>query len=258
MTSTSAELVREIRGDLAQDELAARAGFARASISRWEGGLREPGLAELRRLATCVGKSLDVAIVSEVDPEHLDLVEGQLDIGPTQRVRALAGDGWPAIRAGLRAAAVVANSAAITGPAGAALRGAPQRVEGASVDLLVAETDAVAVVERLIDDARAHSLGVFTSGAQRRQLFRVDADGLVSLTSETHCGLQAAQVVQRADLMALNEEGIDVVRVASAEDLLELAESASWFGSGAIRGGLRAVLAARRYSARSPEPAVTG
>lgn len=248
--SGSAELVRQIRGDIAQGELAERAGVARASVSRWEGGLREPSLEELRRLAKGAGKRVEISVLEDADPGHVDLVGMQLDVGPTERIRLLAGESWPAIRAALAAAATVEGMAVLVGPAGAALRGAPQRIEGAAVDLLVDPVDAVEVIAHLIDEAGAHSLGVFVEGEQHRQLFGLDAGGVLSLSSETDCDLSVRQIRERAHTMVLNEEAIGCVRVALVEDLLELAEASRWFGNGAIRSGLRAVLASGRYSTR--------
>lgn len=229
----------------------ARAWVGR-TLQRWENGAREPRPSELRRLAKNVGKRLEISVIDDAESDHVDLVHMQLDLGPTDRVPVLAGEHWPAIRSALVAAALVEERAVVVGRVAAALRGAPQGLGGATVDLLTSDDDVIDVLEMLTDDAGAHSLGVYSSndGSRHRQLLEVEAGGILSLTTQTHCELAATAVRDRAHAIFLNEESIGQVRVALAEDLLELAEASRWSRDGPARAGLSAILASGRYSSR--------
>src|SRR5688572_23661711 len=81
-------LMARARAGLTQAELAARSGFSRETIARWEGGSREPTLTSLNELIAAAGLELVVGIAA--GDESLDeLVAHQLALSPPERLAAL-------------------------------------------------------------------------------------------------------------------------------------------------------------------------
>jgi len=166
----SLEVIRQLRGrGLPDAELAARAGLARETLTRWASGTQRPSLDALEKVAAAAGVQLEVRLV-EADAEHIALVGDQLDLGPTERLSTLLGARWPACRAALRAAAALGELGVVVGPVAAALLGAPQRPGDGRVDVLVAPEDDEQAFERLLA-ADAHPDGIEASAGdvERRE-----------------------------------------------------------------------------------------
>lgn len=252
MDKSSGHLVTEIRGAIAQDELAKRAGFSRASLSRWETEVREPSLAELARLARAAGKRLETVVVDEADPEHVELVHELLEMNAHDRMRRLAGDRWPALCVALDSAAWVSDFAIVIGPVAAALRGAPQRVGYPRVDLLVRAVDAERAIEALIGPGDAHPDGIEETRSGEgatRQLFYVRGGGSLSLIERAPGASDFEAVFERSVQAQINGV-VGYPRFPLVEDLLEIAEASPWPEDAPLRAGLRAVLSSGRYSSR--------
>ncbi len=227
---------------MTQEQLASRAGIARETVSRWESGAQQPSLESLARLASVAGARLDVRFTTS-EPELVALAEDQLELEPINRLKALLLSGWPACRRALSVAADLGESALVIGPTAAALSGAPQRPLDAKVDLLVPYTDLERVKGRLFD------LGGWPDGSEevrgggaRRGRWRV---GRARLTVRTHVtGIEnVGSLWKRAWRVPLDGgHGTRSLHVASAPDLLEIAECSPWSEDAIYRTGLRAVL----------------
>lgn len=254
LMSTSAEIVNELvsRG-LPRDELAARLGIARETVSRWSTGTNRPSLDALQQAAAAAGFRLEVRLRS-AEPKLVALVHDQLDLGPTNRLEALLGARWPACRDGLRAAAAVGELGVLIGPVAAALNGAPQRPADGRVDLLVARSDAEEVTERLLQHG-AHPDGVEQAtpgrGSERRERWQT-GQGFVTVRAHAAGSEDVAAVHDRALPAMLNQDAVGVVRVALVEDLARIAAASAWSEDAVYLPGLRAVLASGRYSTRRP------
>lgn len=252
---TSQEIVRQLVGDgVTRDELAARLGMARETVSRWSRGRNEPSLEVLQQAAVAAGYQLEVRL-EPAELKVVALVCDQLDLGPTDRLRALLGHDWPAARDALRAAAAVRELGILVGPLAAALSGAPQRPSG-HVDLVVAAGDREAASERLLLHG-AHPDGIEQSGegarSGRRERWQAGA-GILTVCDRA-IGVDGIDVPRaRAMPVKLNGEDVGMVHVGYVEDLLALAEASSWSEDSVQVPGLRAVLASGRYrSRRQPE-----
>jgi transcriptional regulator with XRE-family HTH domain len=85
----SVDVMRQLRRlGLPDGELATRAGLARETVARWRSGAQRPSLDALEKLAAASGAQLEVRLVP-ADAEHVALVGDQLDLGPTDRLKAL-------------------------------------------------------------------------------------------------------------------------------------------------------------------------
>lgn len=248
----SAEIIRSLRErGLSQDELARRAGIARETLSRWESGTQHPSFESLARVAAVAGFQLDVRLLP-AEPKLVELVHEQLDLAPTDRLRALLGDSWTACRDALRAAAAVGDLAVLVGPVAAALRGAPQRPGDGRVDLLVAPEDCEQVTERLLQaDTYPDGFEQAPESGERRERWRAGR-GQLTVRWEAMGTDDIAALRDRAHPVLLNQDDAGLVRVALVEDLAELAEQSPWSEDAVYRAGLRAVLASGRYSSRKP------
>jgi transcriptional regulator with XRE-family HTH domain len=246
---TAPEVMAEVRRrGVSQAELAARSGIARETLSRWASGAQDPGLAMLARVVAAAGLDLDVR-VRPSDERLVKLVFSQRDMGPTDRLKAAVGDGWPACRSALRLAAGADNLAVMIGPVAAALRGSPTRVHGPRVDLLVPEDDVRAVRRRLRDAGATQEGDLDLAEHEAREVW---ASGSARLTVRSSApGADSAEVVRsRAHPIGLTQDDAGVVWVALVEDLLDIARASPWPDDGDAVAGLRAVLTSGRYSIR--------
>lgn len=248
----SADIIRALRErGLAQDELARRAGIARETLSRWESGSQCPSFESLAHVAAAAGFQLDVRLLP-AEPKLVELVNEQLDLGPTNRLKALLGGKWPACRDALRATAALGDLAVLVGPVAAALRGAPPRPGDGRVDLLIASRDRDEIAERLVDaDAHPDGFEQAPDSAERRKRWRAGRGYLTVRSTATGID-DVAAVRDRAHPVLLNQDDAGLVRVALVEDLAEIVERSPWSEDGLYRAGLRAVLASGRYSSRKP------
>lgn len=248
---TSAEIIRALSDlGVSHGELAARAGVARETLSRWATGAQRPSLEALEGVVTAAGLQLDVRLIP-AEPKLVALVHEQLDLGPTDRLKALLGEDWPGCRDGLGAAAVVGELGVLVGPVAAAITGAPQRPGDGRVDLLVPREDREAAAERLLA-ADAHPDGVEEApdGSERRERW---AAGRGRLTMRSVAGVDDVTALRaRAHAVLLNQDAAGLLRVALAEDLADLCQHSPWSEDALYRAGLRAVLASGRYSSRRP------
>ena len=247
----SVDIINELvaRG-LSRGELAARLGVARETVSRWSSGTNTPSFDALRGAAAAAGYELDVQLVP-AEPKLVALARDQLELGPTNRLKVLLTDRWPACRDALRAAAAVGELGVLVGPVAAALNGAPQRPGDGRVDLLIAEVDREEVSERLL----AH--GAFPDGieqatagqsSERRERWQI-AGGVLTVRDHAD-GAGAAR--DRALSATLTQEDIGIVRVPLVSDLLAIAAVSPWSDDAVYLPGLRAVLASGRYISRRP------
>lgn len=110
------------------------AGAGRASPARWRGPRDAVALGDrraapqpeaLEQVVAAAGYQLQVGLLP-ADPKLLELVGEQLELGPTDRLKALLHSDWPACRDALRAAAFVGELAVLVGAVAATLRGSPQ------------------------------------------------------------------------------------------------------------------------------------
>ncbi len=251
---TSAEIISALRQDgLAQDELARRAGVARETLSRWETGAQHPSLEGLEQVVTAAGFQLQVTLLP-ADPKLIELVNEQLELGPTNRLKALLGADWPACRDALQAAAAIGELAVLVGPVAAALRGAPQhpgRGRG-RVDLLIATEDREEVSQWLLRADAQPDRTEQAPGSQDRRERWVTGQGELTIR-DTAAGIADMSAVRdRAHPVLLNQEDTGLLRVALVEDLADLAASSPWSEDALYLPGLRAVLASGRYSSRKP------
>ena len=248
----SANIIRALREHgLAQDELARRAGIARETLSRWETGTQHPSLESLAHVAGAAGYQLDVRLLP-AEPKLVELVNEQLDAGPTNRLKALLGTAWPACRDALRAAAAVGDLGVLIGPVAAALSGAPQRPGNGRADLLVAPEDREQVSQRLLDaDAYPDGIEQAPGSSERRERWSAGR-GQVTVRWAAAGVDDVAALRDRAHPVLLNQDDAGLVKVALVEDLAEIAERSPWSEDALYRAGLRAVLASGRYSTRRP------
>jgi transcriptional regulator with XRE-family HTH domain len=250
--TTSAQIITELvaRG-LSRDELAARLGVARETVSRWSTGANAPSLEALQRAAAAAGYELVVELQA-AEPKLVELVHDQLDRGPTNRLKVLLGGDWPACRDALQAAAAIGELGVVLGPVAAALSGGPQRPGTGRVDVLVDPDDRAADSDRLFaHDAYPDGVERADAGAhsERRERWR---SGRGELTIRD----RAAGVRDVADLRShalrpvLNADDVGVIQVGHVEDLATIAAASPWSEDAIYLPGLRAVLASGRYSAR--------
>lgn len=247
----AAELVRSIRGpDRSQDELAVRAGFSRVTISRWESGERSPTLEELRRLAAATGRELNTTIVDALNPDQVRLANQLLDRGPTYRLQQCASRSrWQLLGNALGAASWLSELAVIVGPTAAAIRGAPVRV-APPVDLLADSADVSEIVRVLERDVGAVPNGVDRHERAERTLWALEG-GAAGLAIRTEAGpAGSANEIRERSTRAVLSTG--TVRVALFEDLVDSFLASPWPKEQAMLPKLRAVFAARRYTARDP------
>lgn len=240
----SREIIRALTSTgLSHGELAARTGVARETLSRWSTGTNRPSLEALQATATAAGYELTIALVP-AEPKLIALVDEQLDLSPTARLRALLGDDWPGCRDALQAAALI-DTAILVGPVAAALHGAPQRPGTGRVDILIAtgeqHTDALL-------NAGAWPDGFEQAGDEQRERWTTH-DGTLTIRRTTAEHLAALR--HRAHTIAIDNEHAQL-HAASAEDLLAISTHSPWSDDALYRSGLRAVLANRRYRARHP------
>lgn len=248
----SADLVRALRApDLAQDELARRAGIARETLSRWESGAQHPSLEALDRVAAAAGVRLDVRLVP-ADPELVELAREQIDLAPADRLRTLLGESWPACRQALRAVAAVGELGVLVGPVAAALVGAPQRPGDGRVDVLVARNDIEAVFDRLLlAGASPDGLERTPGGQERRERWRAGRGRLTIRSVATGID-DIRELRDRAYPVVADDrkQSTGLVRVPLVEDLATIADRSPWSEDAVYRSGLRAVLASGCYSSR--------
>jgi transcriptional regulator with XRE-family HTH domain len=248
MEETAASLIRSARGTTPQADLAIRVGLARETIARWESGSQEPSLDSLRSVIRAAGFELRTELV----PAHetlIALVDQHLAEGPTNRLRQLMAEDWAACQPALRLAATTFEHSVLVGPIAAAIRGAPQRPSGPSVDLLAPPRD-LPRVERLLHYGDAERVL-----RPRSQLGPNGSEWLLNgavITLRSHApGLEDVDAVRdRSPWVSMTYAEVPALRVALVEDLLDLAEYATRPEDRELVAGLRAVLASGRYSAR--------
>jgi transcriptional regulator with XRE-family HTH domain len=253
MHTTPAIINALVADGLSRDELAARLGVARETVSRWSTGTNAPSFEALQGAAAAAGYQLDLRLLP-AEPKLVALVHDQLDLGPADRLKALLGPRWACCRDALWAAATVGELGVLIGPVAAALRGAPQRPGDGRVDLLIAADDREEVSDRLLEhgawpdgiERSAHA-----AGSERRERWQADS-GVLSVR-ERAAGVGAINTIRdRALPVMLNRDAAGLVRVALVEDLATIASSSPWTEDAVYLPGLRAVLASGRYSTRHP------
>jgi len=248
----SAEIITALRQDgLAQDELARRAGVARETLSRWETGAQHPSLEALEQVVAAAGYQLQVGLLP-AEPKLVELVHEQLELGPTDRLKALLGSDWPACRDALCAAACVGELAVLVGAVAAALRGSPQPPGHGRVDLLIAAEDREEANQWLLRAGARHAGVEQAPDSPEHRERWVTGQGQLTIR-DTAAGItDIAAVRERAHPVILNQEDTGLLRVALVEDLAQLTAHSPWPEDTLGLAGLRAVLASRRYSTRKP------
>jgi len=241
----SRAIIRVLREQgLPHGELAVRAGLARETLSRWESGAQHPSLESLERVVEAAGAQLEVRIIP-AEGKLIELVREQLDLEPTERLKGLLAERWPACRDALQAAGAVGDLGVLVGPVAAALHGAPQRPGCGRVDVLVSAEDLAETSERLMGEgAWPDGYEQAPGGRERRERWQT---GLGELT--VRAAPAGAALRERGRRVAISGGHVGVVLV---EDLLRIAESSPWSDDAIYRAGLRAVLASGRYRSRSP------
>ncbi|HWT95640.1 MAG TPA: helix-turn-helix transcriptional regulator [Solirubrobacteraceae bacterium] len=247
-TVTTAQILQTLAAaGVPQGELAARAGIARETISRWTTGAQRPSLEALTELVRIAGFELEVRLVP-AEPKLVELVRERSVLGPTELVSSLVPD-WPACRRALRIAAAVADLAVVVGPVAAALRGAPQRLASGRVDLVAAPEHGEALFDRLLaEDAQLDRVEVAPNG-ERREVWDAGAARLTVRRALTGVH-DLPELLARAHPVGMARDDVGVVRVALAEDLLEVSLASPWAEDAVYRAGLRAVLASGLYHRR--------
>jgi transcriptional regulator with XRE-family HTH domain len=248
MPESSAELIRRARGDTPQADLAVRVGVARETIARWESGVQQPSLESLRAVVRAAGCELLVDLV----PAHktlVALVDQQLDIGPTNRLRDLMGADWTPCQSALRAAATTFDHTVLVGPVAAVIRGAPQRPTGPDIDLL-APAPALSTVERRLHYENAERVQHSALGLEPHGSTWSINGAVITLRSEAPGTEDVGALRDRSPWVSMTAAGVPSLRVALVEDLYDLAQHASRNEDRELLAGLQAVLASGRYSAR--------
>ena len=210
-----------------------------------------PSLEALEQVVAAAGFELQVTLLP-ADPKLVELVGEQLELGPTDRLKALLGSDWPACRDALRGAALVGELAVLVGAVAAALRGSPQPPGHGRVDLLIAPEDHEEASQWLLRAGARHA-GVeqATDSLERRERW-VTAHGQLTVR-DTAAGItDIAAVRDRAHPVILNQADTGLLRVALVEDLAQLTVHSPWPEDTLGLPGLRAVLASGRYSTRKP------
>jgi transcriptional regulator with XRE-family HTH domain len=237
----SADIIRiaRQRAGLTQQQLADRAGHPRATIARWETGVREPSLATLEGVvAAC---DLDLVIhLAKRDPSLQELVADQLELAAGERLRRLmtAAAARDAQRA-LRWLAAARTPTIAIGGVAAALQGAPQRPAGAQVEVvsgdpfaLEGELEQGGLVPTDTDDRWA--------ATDRRATWALPKGGAIVLATDVAGSGDYADLRRSADSVAL--DGATSVAVAHPRDLLRLADASPRESERARVPGLRALL----------------
>jgi hypothetical protein len=138
----------------------------------------------------------------------------------------------------------------VVGPVAAALRGAPERPGAGRVDLLVpAEQQGELAKWLQRADAWPDGIEQAPGGGERRERWQVGRGQLTVRSQAT--GIEDIGALRdRAHFVGLTRDDAGCVRVALAEDLLDLVKHSPWPEDALYRAGLRAVLASGRYSSR--------
>jgi transcriptional regulator with XRE-family HTH domain len=246
---TASHVLAEVRcRGVSQAELAARSGVARETLSRWASGVQDPGLGTLARVVAAAGLELEVR-VRPADEQLVEMVLSQRDLGPTDRLKTVVGDQWPACRSALRLAAAVGDVGVMIGPVAAALRGSPTPLPLPRVDLLVPEDDVEDARRRLRDGGAAAQADLELVEREQREVWSAGR-GRLTVRSSTP-GIDSSEAVRsRAHPVGLTQEDAGVVWVALVEDLLDIARASPWRDEADAIPGLRAVLTSGRYSIR--------
>lgn len=240
MRSADLACMARQRAGLTQAELAARSGFSRESIARWESGAREPSLASLSELVSASGLDLSISI-AEGDHSLDGLVHDQWDLSPMRRLAKLMPEEQleEALDALRWLAGAARSETVVVGGIAAALQGGPQRPAGGGVEVVAADPGA------LVDELAEASFSPLDSPerwaqSDRRWPWAHPSQGMVVLAS----GLPGSGDFKdlRRGARTLELERGWAARVANPRDLLRLAEASSRAEERARLPGLRALL----------------
>jgi transcriptional regulator with XRE-family HTH domain len=240
-------LMARARAGLTQAELAARSGFSRETIARWEGGSREPTLTSLNELVAAAGLELVVGLAA--GDESLDeLVAHQLALSPAERLAALLPP--EQLRKTLDAISWLersTNSYIAIGSVTAALQGGPQRPGEGSVDVVAADPDAFA------QELRESGLTPVDSAERwaqedRRWPWLLSSGGSIVLASRLPGSGDFKDL--RRNSHALRVDGGNPLVLAHPRDLLRLAEASPRPEERSRIPGLRALLRATTAAQR--------
>ena len=241
--SRSADIVRMARdrAGLTQAELAARSGFSRETIARWESGARDPTLASLQDLVASAGLELVVGITAE-DEALEQLASQQLDLSPRDRLASLLTAAQ--LRRTLDVLAWLQSSAGrhiVIGGVAAALQGGPQRPGEGLVDVAAADHDAF--VDELNDSGLVPvDAPTRWASEDRRWPWKLRSGGSIVLASRIP-GSGDFKDLRRSSRELAVDKSV-VIAVAHPRDLLRLAEASARPEERSRVPGLRALLRA--------------
>lgn len=227
------------RAGLTQQQLAARTGRSQEIISRWEAGSQAPSLDAVTEIVDACGLDL-VLRLATADPTLVERAREQLDHPPLERLaRLLPPQAVEDAARALRLAAAAEAPVIVVGQLAAALLGAPQRPDGARLDLVpwdptLTERDfAVAGLAPLDADDRWRD-----SDIREPWTF---ADGAVVAIARDIPGTHGFRDLRRSALDLEIGDGASVV-VAHPRDLLRIADASPRDSERSRVPGLQALL----------------
>lgn len=228
------------RAGLTQQQLGERSGHPRETIARWEAGAREPSLAALKSLVEAAGLDL-VLNLAERDSTLDDLVADQLERSPVERLARLLPA--PAVRdltAALTWVAGARTPLIVIGSVAAALQGAPQRPDAATVEVVSADPYST---EREMETAGLAAVDSDDRWAEvdRREPWLLPDGGAVAIALNVPGSEGYRDLRRDANQVRLTDE--TEITVAHPRDLLRLADASPRESERARVPGLRALLA---------------
>lgn len=233
------------RAAITQRQLAERSGHRRETIARWEAGVREPSLATLQGVVSACDLDLVVQLAQR-DSTLGELVADQLRLAPLDRLSRLMPAGTLAdVLRVLRWLASARTPTIVIGAVAAALQGAPQRVEGAQVEVVSSDPFST---EAELRESGLTPIDTETRwvDVDRRAPWALPEGGAVVLTSATPGTTGYTDLRRSAEKIEL--DGL-VVAVAHPRDLLRLGDASPRDSERARVPGLRALLDQRGRAA---------
>jgi transcriptional regulator with XRE-family HTH domain len=226
------------RAGLTQQQLAARSGYPRETIARWETGAHEPSLSTLQELVEA--GDLDLVIhLAKRDPSLGELIEDQLELTPSERLRHLLRA--RACNDALRALGWLASArtpAIIIGAVAGILQGAPQRPDSGVVEFVA--SDPVAMAQEMDASLTPTDTEDRWADSDARALWTIPGGGTLALASHVPGTEDYRDLRRSAREIELDDD--TKIAVAHPRDLVRMADASPRESERARLPGLRALL----------------